>query len=112
MYTDSWSGYRKLSAAGFEHRTINHKTGLYVQGEIHTQNIESFWSLMKRSLKGTYVSVEPIHLGRYADEYTFRFNERKSNDGERFLKVASQVSGKRITYAKLTGKVDQQPAWR
>jgi transposase-like protein len=104
IFTDEWSGYGKLSLNGFTHRTINHKTGLYVDGDIHTQNIEAFWSLLKRSIKGTYVSVEPFHLSRYLDEYSFRFNTRRSNDGQRFLELVSAISGKRLTYAKLTGQ--------
>jgi transposase-like protein/ribosomal protein L37AE/L43A len=104
VFTDDWSGYRKLPSAGFNHSTINHTLGFYTDGDIHTQNIESFWSLIKRTLKGTYVSVEPIHLHRYLGEYGFRFNERKANDGQRFVTVASQVTGKRLTYKQLTGK--------
>ena len=105
VYTDEWSGYGKLSLNGFTHRTINHKTGLYVDGDIHTQNIEAFWSLLKRSIKGTYVSVEPFHLSRYLDEYSFRFNNRKGKDGDRFVTALTSVAGKRVTYKELTGKV-------
>ena len=66
--------------------------------------IENFWTLLKRALKGTYVSVEPFHLFRYLDEETFRFNSRKASDGDRFLMLAHNVIGKRLTYAQLTGK--------
>ncbi len=77
----------------------------YVDGSIHTNGIENFWSLLKRSLAGTYVSVEPFHLFRYLDEQTFRFNNRnKMNDGDRFSKVVSQVKDKRVTYKELIGK--------
>jgi hypothetical protein len=55
----------------------------YVSGRIHTNGIECFWSLLKRGLKGTYISVEPFHLGRYVDEQVFRFNERKGSDSDR-----------------------------
>jgi hypothetical protein len=68
--------------------------------------IENFWSLLKRTLKGTYVSVEPFHRFRYLDEQAYRFNERKRNDGERFVGVASSVLGRRLTYAELTGKIE------
>jgi transposase-like protein len=104
VYTDEWAGYNKLSGLGFDHQTINHNTGLYVKGDIHTQNIESFWSLIKRTLVGTYVSVEPIHLHRYLAEYGFRFDVRKRTEAQRFTAVLSQVAGKRLTFAQLIGK--------
>jgi len=75
----------------------------YVRGAVHTNGLENFWSLFKRALKGTYVSVEPVHLNRYVTEQTFRFNERKVNDGSRFRKVLASVAGKRITYKELIG---------
>ena len=80
----------------------------YVDGEVHTNGIENFWSLLKRSLKGTYVSAEPFHLFRYLDEQAFRFNNRGATDGERFTEALSSVLGKRLTYDHLTGKDDPQ----
>jgi transposase-like protein len=80
----------------------------YVDGEVHTNGIENFWSLLKRGLKGTYVSVEPFHLFRYLDEQAFRFNNRNASDGERFKGALSSVLGKRLTYERLTGKDDPQ----
>jgi hypothetical protein len=87
----------------------------YVRGEIHTQGIENFWSLLKRTLSGTHVAVEPFHLDRYVTEQVFRFNNRATkdnplNDADRFAVVLSQVSGKRLTYAEVTGKVDTTQA--
>lgn len=76
----------------------------YVNGQVHTNGIENFWSLLKRAIKGTYVSVEPFHLFRYLDEEVFRFNTRKASDGARFLMVAARVVGRRLTYNQLTGK--------
>ena len=77
-----------------------------MRGHIHTNGIENFWSLLKRGLGGTYVSVEPFHLDAYVAEQVFRFNHRKDNtDATRFAKVLSQVTGKRLTYAEVTGKV-------
>jgi transposase-like protein len=102
LYTDAWVAYRGL-AGEYEHEVINHAVE-YVRDSVHTNGIENFWSLLKRTIKGTYVSVEPFHLGRYLDEQAFRFNEREHNDGIRFRKVASSVSGRRLTYAELTGK--------
>ena len=103
LYTDSWSAYLGLGPA-YQHFVIDHAKA-YVDGLVHTNGMENFWSLLKRTIKGTYVSVEPFHLHRYLDEQAFRFNERKANDNLRFALVASQVSGKRLTYAQLTGKV-------
>jgi hypothetical protein len=90
---------------------VNHATE-YVKGQVHTQGIENFWSLLKRGLAGTYVAVEPFHLDRYLDEQMFRFNNRGTrdnplNDGDRFMLAVSQISGKRLTYAELTGKVQE-----
>jgi transposase-like protein len=107
VYTDQHVGYDGLKAQQFIHETVNHLEE-YVNGEVHTQGIENFWSLLKRSLNGTYVAVEPFHLDRYADEQAFRFNNRKGkNDADRFKLALSQVTGKRLTYAELTGKVGE-----
>ncbi len=76
----------------------------YVNGRIHTNGLENFWSLLKRGINGTYVSIEPFHLFRYLDEQTFRYNNRKNmNDQGRFEKMMSNVAGRRLTYADLTG---------
>ena len=80
----------------------------YVDGQIHTNGLETFWSLLKRAIKGTYVSVEPYHLFRYIDAETFRFNERKVTDAERFATVMKQIVGKRLTYDELIGKVQNE----
>jgi transposase-like protein len=102
VYSDALRSYDRL-ADEFIHNVINHAEE-YVRGNIHTNGIESFWSLLKRGLNGTYISVEPFHLFRYLDEQSFRFNKRKLTDGERFAIVAQQVVGRRLTYAELTGK--------
>ena len=101
LFTDEWRSYRGLDA-DYIHQVINHGVE-YVREHIHTNGIENFWSLLKRTIKGTYVSVEPFHLGRYLDEQTFRFNERKGKDQDRFLGVLQAVSGKRLTYDELVG---------
>jgi transposase-like protein len=108
VYTDGACGYGDLNTRQFVHETINHLEE-YVRGEIHTNGIENFWALLKRSLRGTYVAVEPFHLDRYVTEQVFRFNNRATkdnplNDADRFSLAMSQVSGKRLTYAELTGK--------
>jgi hypothetical protein len=80
-----------------------------VRGNVHTNGIENFWSLLKRGLGGTYISVEPFHLFRYMDEQAFRFNNRKGmDDGDRFNVLASKVVGKRLTFAEVTGKIGKE----
>ena len=76
----------------------------YVRGNIHTNGIENFWALLKRTIGGTYVSVEPFHLFRYLDEQSFRFNTRKASDRDRFIQAAMSITGKRLTFDELTGK--------
>jgi len=100
--TDAWQAYRGLDSE-YVHDFINHSEA-YVRGRVHTNGIENFWSLLKRSIKGTYVAVDPEHLFRYLDEQSFRYNQRKRNDAERFVEVAGMVTDKRLTYAELTGK--------
>lgn len=102
VFTDAFKSYRGL-AAEYVHQFTNHAEE-YVRGNVHTNGIENFWSLLKRSIKGTYVSVEPFHLFRYLDEQAFRFNERKKTDGQRFLEVISLIQGKRLEYKQLIGR--------
>jgi transposase-like protein len=101
QYTDAWAAYRGLSDE-YTHEVVDHAVE-YVRGAVHTNGAENFWSLLKRTIKGTYVSVEPYHLGRYLDEQTFRFNTRENNDSGRFMDVLSSVFDKRLTYRELTG---------
>ncbi|MFZ0887432.1 MAG: IS1595 family transposase [Candidatus Binataceae bacterium] len=102
VYSHGWVGYHGLDR-DYVHNVIDH-TETYVKGNVHTNGIENFWSLLKRCLKGTYVNVEPFHLLRYLNEEAFRFNEREDNDAGRFVQVASAVTGRRVTYKELTGK--------
>jgi transposase-like protein len=92
----------------FVHQFIDHAEE-YVRGEVHTNGVENFWSLLKRGISGTYVSVEPFHLIAYVDEQAFRFNARKDDDGGRFVRTLSQVSGRRLTYKELTRFEDELP---
>jgi ISXO2-like transposase domain/Transposase zinc-ribbon domain len=104
LMTDRLQSYEGL-IRDFCHYSIDHAER-YVEGKVHTNGLENFWSLLKRGLKGTYISVEPFHLFRYLDEQTFRYNFRKlKHDGLRFEHVASHVMGKRLTFAEVTGKV-------
>lgn len=102
VFTDALASYGGL-APEYEHQFIDHAE-TYVRENVHTNGIENFWSLLKRTIKGTYVSVEPFHLFRYLDEQSFRFNERKLTDGERFKEAASSIFGKRLSYKQLIGE--------
>jgi transposase-like protein len=105
IYSDNLASYDMLKHQNFKHGVVDHAER-YVDGRIHTNGLENFWSLPKRQLKGTYTSVEPFHLFRYLDEQVYRFNNRElANDGERFQKALSQIAGKRLTFAEVTGKV-------
>jgi len=104
LYTDALKSYEGLDE--FEHQVVDHAVE-YVNGQVHTNGMENFWSLLKRGLRGTYVSVEPFHLFRYLDEQAFRFNNRDMTDGERFDLGVCEIVGKRLTYAELTGKVGE-----
>jgi len=109
IITDEHSTYPFIAKDAYYHEVINHIEG-YVRDHVHTNGIENFWSCLKRGLSGTYISVEPIHLDKYVDEQVFRFNNRvKKTDADRFNKVLSQVTGRRLTYQSLTGKVGARP---
>lgn len=100
VFTDALKSYSGL-AADYAHKVIDHAE-TYVSGNVHTNGMENFWSLLKRGIKGTYVSVEPFHLFRYLDEQVFRFNTRKEKDGDRFVRVLRAIVGRRLTFATLT----------
>ena len=104
IITDEHTTYPFVAKPYF-HEVINHVES-YVQGHIHTNGIENFWSCLKRGLHGTYIAVEPIHLDRYVDEQVFRFNQRHNRGGDaaRFKAVLKDVVGRRLTYATLTGR--------
>jgi transposase-like protein len=110
IYTDGLADYKPLKNMEFVHEAVNHVTE-YVRGQVHTQGIENFWSLLKRSLRGTYVAVEPFHLDQYVGEQVFRYNNRPTRDNpltdaDRFCLALSQIAGQRLTYAELTGKTE------
>jgi transposase-like protein len=110
IFTDELKSYNGLES-DYQHAVINHAVE-YVNGNVHTNTMENFWSLLKRGLHGTYVSVEPFHLFRYIDEQAFRYNNRKATDSERFCHVMKQIVGRRVTYAELTGKTGSQAEMR
>ena len=108
LYSDAAVAYDGMNWK-YVHEVVNKLEG-YVRGQVHTNGLENFWSLLKRGLHGTYVAVEPFHLFRYVDEQVFRYNNRKDmNDAERFELALSQIVGKRLTYAELTGKDGATP---
>ena len=107
VYTDSLASYAGLEP-DYVHKFVDHAE-TYVDGAVHTNGMENFWSLFKRCIKGTHVSVEPFHLFRYVDAEAFRFNTRRANDGQRFVSAAMGVNGKRLTYKALIGATEVPP---
>jgi hypothetical protein len=109
LYTDALLSYSGL-ASDYAHKVVDHAVE-YVNGRVHTNGLENFWSLLKRGIAGTYVAVEPFHLDAYVDEQVFRFNTRlKNDDASRFNRLVDQIVGKRLTYAELTGKESEKLA--
>lgn len=108
IYSDNLASYDMLKHRGFTHKVVDHAER-YVDGQVHTNGLENFWSLLKRGLKGTYIATEPFHLFRYVDEQVFRYNNRATEnhfvgDGDRFQMAMQHIAGKRLTYEQLTGK--------
>ena len=109
LYSDALQSYNGLEGE-YAHKVIDHAVA-YVDGQVHTNGLENFWSLLKRSISGKYVSVEPFHLFRYLDEQAYRYNNRKDmNDSDRFDFAVRQIVGKRLTWAEVTGKVEDHSA--
>lgn len=109
LYTDFLLSYDGL-ASDYAHQVVDHAVE-YVNGRAHTNGLENYWSLLKRGISGTYVSVEPFHLFRYLDEQAFRYNQRQNmNDFDRFKFACSQIVGKRLTWDVLTGKLPSPPS--
>jgi transposase-like protein len=109
VFTDALLSYVGLGI-DYDHKVIDHAEA-YVEGNVHTNGLENFWSLVKRGLSGTYISVEPFHLFRYLDEQAFRYNNRRDmSDSDRFDLAVRQIVGKRLTWAEVTGKVGEKQA--
>lgn len=104
VYSDETPMYASLETYGFAHKTVNHSRGTYVSGDVTTNGIENFWSLLKRALKGTQTHVAPGHLNRYVTERQFAYNLRDCSDLDRMTTAAAGVVGRRITYKQLTVK--------
>jgi len=108
VHSDQLASYRGLDPE-YVHNVINHAER-YVEGHVYTNGVENFWSLLKRTIKGTYTSCEPFHLFRYLDEQTFRYNNRRETDGGRFVRVMGTVAGRRLAYKDLIGeKTEKRP---
>jgi transposase-like protein len=104
IFSDELKSYDGLQS-DYQHAVIDHAVE-YANGNVHTNTMENFWSLLKRGLHGTYISVEPFHLFRYLDEQAFRYNNRHLTDAERFSTVMKDIVGRRVTYKQLTGKTE------
>jgi transposase-like protein len=104
LYTDESSLYTHINEFFLKHASVHHKLKEYVKGNVHTNNIECFWAVLKRTIGGTYTHVHPRHLDRYLAEQVYRFNERENSDGPRFAKATKGADGKRLTYKALTAK--------
>jgi len=104
LYSDEFGDQWRMEDR-FTHSVVDH-LATYVDGQVHTNSVENFWSLLKRGIGGTYISVEPFHLWRYVDEQAFRFNHREMDDVHRFVIGMKQIVGRRLTYAQLTGKAE------
>jgi transposase-like protein len=102
IYTDAWPAYADLQR-DYKHYVVNHAIE-YARGHVHTNSIESFWAVLKRALKGTYIAPRPWHLQKYVEEEVFRFNERENTDGPRFALAAKGADGKRLTYRELVAQ--------
>ncbi len=110
VYTDASTSYKKMERLGqYTHFVINHDVQ-YVKGHIHTNHVENFWTLLKRSIRGTYICPRPKHLQRYVEEQIFRFNLCDTNDAFRFSETVRQVVGKRVTYKRLTATANEAQA--
>jgi transposase-like protein len=106
LYTDALRSYDRMGQRGYVHHVIDHAEE-YADGQVHTNGLENYWSLLKRALKGTYINVEPFHLFRYLDEQAFRFNNRRDmNDADRFSEAIRNIVGRRLTYQDLIGALN------
>ncbi len=98
--TDEWLGYKKLHKK-FDHKVVNHKSGQYVEGDVHTNTIEGFWAMLKRGIRGVYNVMSPKHIQNYIDEFVFRYNTRNMNEHERFVTMLGKMNV-RVKFCELT----------
>lgn len=96
--TDEFTSYHGLEKHFQEHGIVHHARKEYVRGDVHTNTAEGYFSLLKRGITGTFHHVSRHHLHRYCNEFDFRYNYRKMNDGERSVALIGQVKNKRLIY--------------
>jgi transposase-like protein len=101
IMTDEYPGYESLKEKGFQHDTVIHKSKVYVMGDVHTNTIENFWSVLKRGIHGIYHHTSKEHLQAYLHEFSLRYNTRSIDTSTRFNLILANVSGKRLTYKEL-----------
>jgi transposase-like protein len=104
VYTDAYRAYRTLKKLMYDHQSVDHSQGEYVVGDAHTNTIENFWSLLKRTIKGTYIQIASFHVNSYIVEQAFRYNTRKETDAERFERAIGHIFGKRLKYKDLIAR--------
>ncbi len=107
VYTDASVLYTHINEYFLTHASVNHSIEEYVRGNVHTNNIECFWAVLKRTIGGTYIHIHPRHLDRYLSEQVYRFDERKNQDGPRFASVVKRADGRRLTWKVLTDKTNR-----
>ena len=101
IYSDEWKAYKNLSKYGYKHEVVNHGKGIYVRGKRYTNNIENYWSILKRGITGIYKNVSKAHLQAYVNEFVFKRNTMKQTPTEQFLHILKNTKGYRLTYKQL-----------
>ena len=104
VYTDQLSGYRRITKEGYKHQSVNHAAKQYIDGQCHTNGIESFWALLKRGYHGTYHQMSFKHLPRYIAEFSGRFNNRDSHTIDQMGSMVRMADGKRLSYSDLISR--------
>jgi hypothetical protein len=104
LMTDELAGYTKVGREFAEHGVVTHRTGEYARGDVTTNSVESSFALLKRGLVGTFHHVSEAHLQRYADEFDFRWNLRKTDDDQRAAALLGAIQGKRLMYRQPEGR--------
>jgi len=97
VMTDEWTGYQGITNHFSAHETVNHSKKEYARGDVTTNTVEGFFAIFKRGLYGTFHSVSPRHLHRYVEEFAFRYNHRKDDDGQRTVEAIQSADGVRLT---------------
>lgn len=109
IYTDAYVGYTGLDADYLAHESVNHSAGEYARGQVHSNTVEGFFSILKRGIYGVYQHVSPQHLSRYLDEFDYRYSTRNTDDGKRAINAIRMTQGKRLTYRELPAHAYEKP---